>query len=70
MVSARVQKIKLMDLASNPVELSMEVLDRRRVTFLEFVGQKSETQNVLIFTRSSEFFQSWDNVIQVEIEKG
>lgn len=41
MIPARVQKIKLMDLAFNPVQLSVEVLDRRCVTLLELVGQKS-----------------------------
>lgn len=41
MVAARVQKIELMNLAFNPVQLSMEVLDRRCVTLFELVGQKS-----------------------------
>lgn len=41
MVAARVQKIELMNFAFNPVQLSMEVLDRRCVTLFELVGQKS-----------------------------
>lgn len=44
MVPARVQNIKLMDLSPNPVELPVEILDRGCVTFLEFVGQKSESE--------------------------
>lgn len=52
MVSARVQKIKLMDLAFNPVQLSVEVLDRRCVTLLELVGQESAVKVTLLYTGS------------------
>lgn len=41
MVAARVQKIELMNLAFNPVQLSMEILDRWCVTLFELIGQKS-----------------------------
>lgn len=48
MIPARVQKIKLMDLAFNPVQLSVEVLDRWCITLLELVGQKSAMKFVRI----------------------
>lgn len=48
MIPARVQKIKLMDLAFNPVQLSVEVLDRWCITLLELVGQKSAMKFVCI----------------------
>lgn len=44
MVSACIQKIKLVNLASDPVEFPVKVLYRRRVALLEFVGQESETR--------------------------
>jgi len=43
MVSACIQEIKLVNLASDPIEFSMKIFYRRRVALLEFVGQKSET---------------------------
>lgn len=52
MIPARVQKIKLMDLAFNPVQLSVEVLDRRCVTLLELVGQKSAIKFAFFYIMS------------------
>lgn len=43
MVSACVQEIKLVNLASDPVEFPVKIFYRRRVAFLEFVGQKPGT---------------------------
>lgn len=43
MVSACIQEIKLVNLASDPVEFSVKILYRRRVALLEFVGKKPET---------------------------
>lgn len=51
MIPARVQKIKLMDLAFNPVQLSVEVLDRWCITLLELVGQKSAMKFVRILLK-------------------
>lgn len=52
MIPARVQKIKLMDLAFNPVQLSVEVLDRRCVTLLKLVGQKSAIKFTFFYIMS------------------
>lgn len=38
MVSAGVQEIKLMHLASDSIKLPVEILDRRGVTLFELVG--------------------------------
>lgn len=41
MVSAGVQEIKLMYLASDSVKFSVEIFDRGSITLLEFIRQKS-----------------------------
>lgn len=58
MISACIQQIKLVNLASDPVEFPVKILYRRRVALLEFVEQKSETQKVEILTaRAFRYFE-------------